>query len=340
MNDALQPVHQYRVFCGIRPTPSLHLGHYAAVISDLLRDQYVFRDTVYIGISDHHARSDWRTTGDFRDLSEVTLSTVRGLLALGIDPHYSVIYRQSDIRELFELTWWFAGIFRDTQLRRGHGFKDSEVPTAGRYLYPLISVSEVLSLRASHVAIGFGQKQLIEFACEVAKVLAKKFRTNMAPFPVPVRDDLVLVRGITSPKTDQPSAAHGMNADNNTDLPIFDEEDTVRARIDRIITQNVKYGSPLPTVGCNIIHYAKFLGGEEARDRFQRLYQSGEYGYEDAKRDLTDLFLTTFLDARRRFREITDRHIRDVLSAGATRAQAHVSGFLFDLREALRQSIH
>src|SRR4051794_39169412 len=100
----------YRIVSGFRPTRSLHVGHYGAVVSDLLRDQYVNRGAVYVFVADHHARSKWDAKSDFVDLGHDTVSTARGLLALGLDPDYCALYRQSDIPELFELLWFFAGL--------------------------------------------------------------------------------------------------------------------------------------------------------------------------------------------------------------------------------------
>ncbi len=280
----------FRVVSGFRPTRALHIGHYAGVISDLLRDQYAYPRATYVFVADHHARSKWDNKADFSRIGADTLTIARGLLALGLDPEYCIIYKQSEIPELFELMWFFAGLLGEGWLRKGHALKVDRAPTVGTYLYPLLMVSDILSLKATHVAIGKDQKQHIELAREIAKKLTSRLGKDLIPIPETLSPDLILVPGIDT--TD--GSPKKMATENNNEIPIFAEKDVVEERIDNIVTRPIQWGSPLPINGCNIINYAQCLGGSTTADEFEQRYQTGHYGYDDAKQDLSNLFLTLF----------------------------------------------
>jgi tryptophanyl-tRNA synthetase len=311
---------------------ALHIGHYAAVLTDLLRDQYAYPGAAYVFVADHHARSKWSTKDDFVSLGGNTLDTARGLLALGLDPNYCVIYRQSDIPELFELMWFFAGLLGDGWLRRGVSFKSDPAPTVGTYLYPLLMVSDILSLKATHVAIGRDQTQHIELARELGKKLVSRFGKKFLPIPESLKTEPVLVPGIDS----SDSSLKKMAAENGNEIPIFAEEDIIQEKIEGITTRPVPWGTRLPVKGCNIINYANCLGGKEAVDEFTKRYLGAGYGYDDAKRDLRTLFFTTFSVARQKYARLRNEEVAEILAAGTSRAQAQIATLLFELRETVR----
>ena len=286
---------------------------------------------MYVFVADHHARSKWEQKTDFVDIGHNTLEIARGLLALGIDPDYCVLYKQSDIPELFELMWFFAGLIGHNHLERGHALKNS-VPTVGIYLYPMLMVSDILSLKATHVAIGSDQKQHLELAREIARKLVARFGKNLLPIPEALTSEPITIPGIDS----RDDSIRKMAVENRNEIPIFAEEDVIQERIDGIVTRSLPWGSVLPTEGCNIINYAWCLGGTQAADEFKAKYERGKYGYEDAKRDLRDLFFSTFTLARQKYLALDKRNVAQILSAGTLRARAQIATLLFELRETVR----
>ena len=329
---AIEHQFPYRVVSGFRPARSLHIGHYAGVLSDLLRDQYAYRDATFVFVADHHARSKWNDGADFVSLGQNTIATARGLIALGLNPNYCVLYRQSDISEIFEPMWFFAGMVGDGWLRRGHALKSDLSATAGTYLYPLLMVSDILSLKATHVAIGGDQRQHLELAREIARKLVTRFGRNLLPIPESLRSEPVLLPGIDSTE----SEGRKMAVENQNEIPIFAEDDVVRQRIERIVTRTVGWGEKLPTERCNILAYAECMGGLTARVQFEQMYLSGRYGYREMKNELTELFFSTFSDARQRYADLDEHRILEILADGAARARTQIGSLLFELRKIVR----
>src|ERR1700733_2128988 len=290
----------FRVVSGFRPLRGLHVGHYAAVLSDLIRDQYVQSQSTYVFVADHHARSKWIEATDFINIGRNTLKTARELLALGLDPDYSVIYRQSDVPEIFELMWFFAGLASHVRLRENHSFNADNSPTAGTYLYPLLMVGDILSLKASHVAIGRDQKQHLELARDVAGKLIRQFGPRLVPVPEYLNPEPLLIPGIDSRETE----LRKMASENHNEIAIFDDEQTVKDRINRIATLPLPWGAVLPPDGCNIVTYARCIGGPAIEAQFRQKYATSGYGFKEAKKDLTELFFDTFSAARQRFHKL------------------------------------
>ena len=322
----------FRIVSGFRPLRGLHIGHYGAVLRDLIRLQYAQPQTAFVFVADHHARSKWDDKADFVNLAKNARHTARQLIALGIDPDYTVLYRQSDIPEIFEIMWFFAGVVSDGVLRRGHAMGADSSPTAGTYLYPLLMVSDILSLRATHVAIGSDQKQHLEVARDVARKLRRRFAEGLLPVPEPLADEPQLIAGIDSP----PDKPKKMASESNNEVPLFADEDTVRGRIDRIVTKPIKWGEQLPVQDCSILRYARCIGGAQTEAEFAQKYAGGGYGYSDAKNDLAGLFFDTFSTVRKKYHQIDDADVERILHAGAVRAREQIAGLLFRLRNEVR----
>jgi len=319
----------FRIISGFRPLRGLHVAHHAAVLRDVCKYQYVQKRCTYIFVADHHAHSRWDERVDFANIGKRTRETAKQLLACGVNPEFSVLYRQSDIPELFEIMWFIAGVVPDSTLRRGHAVASDPAPSAGIYLYPLLMVADILSLKATNVAVGKDQKQHLELARDVARKLIRRFGPKLLPIPDSLSVDPPLILGIDSSE-DRPKK---MGSEFNNDIPLFADEDTVRDRIEKILTRPIKWGEVLPIEGCNILHCAWAIAGEKTKDCFARKYEAGGYGYSDAKKELTDLFFDHFQPIRQRYAEIEDGEVDRVLRSGASAAREQIAHLVFEVRD-------
>jgi tryptophanyl-tRNA synthetase len=318
----------FRIISGFRPLRGLHVAHHAAVLRDVCKYQYAQKRCAYVFVADHHARSRWDERVDFANIGKRTREIAKQLLACGIDPEFSVLYRQSDIPELFEIMWFIAGVVADSTLRRGHAVTSDPAPTAGIYLYPLLMVADILSLKATNVAVGKDQKQHLEMARDVARKLIRRFGSKFLPIPESLSVDPPLILGIDSSE-DRPKK---MGSEFNNDIPLFADEDTVKDRIEKILTRPIKWGDLLPTEGCNILHCASAMAGEAAKELFARKYEAGGYGYSDAKKELIDLFFDHFGSMRQRYAEIEDAEVDRILHSGAMAAREQIARLVFEVR--------
>ena len=157
-----------RIFSGIQPTGSKHLGNYIGAITQYVAGQD--RGEAIYCIVDLHATT---VAYDAADLREKTYDTAALLLAAGLDPARCVLFRQSDVREHSELTWLLCSVTSFGDLNRMHQFKDKagaqrELVSAGLFFYPVLQAADVLAYRAEEVPVGDDQRQHIELMRDIA----------------------------------------------------------------------------------------------------------------------------------------------------------------------------
>ena len=324
----------FRTASGFRPLRGLHIGHYGAVLRDICSLQYAREGCSFVFIADHHSRSSWNEKSDFVNSRKRSTELTRQLMAVGVDPHYSVIYRQSDVPELFEFMWFLAGITSHGALSRGHALRAMGNPTAGIYLYPLLMIADILSLRATHVVVGRDQRIHVDLARDVAQKLCTRLGEDFLPIPKYHRPDPVLYRGIRS-ADDQGK----MDSEIGNEIPLFDDEDAVHDRIDRIATPSIQWGQPLPTEGSNVLAYAEALGGEVARQALAQDFDSGKIGFKDAKERLFSQFMDVMGYRRRAYSRISEKDADEVLRLGGLRAREAVAGLIADVRRHVGVSV-
>ncbi len=325
----------FRIVSGFRPLRGLHLGHYEGVLKDLCRLQMASYDCSFVFIADHHARSKWSERADLANINRRTYGIARELVSVGIAPEFTSIYRQSDVPEIFEIMWFLAGMVSDGQMRHIATFATHASPTAGLYLYPLLMVADIISVKATNVAVGGDQKQHLELARDLARKLLRRIDPTIMPVPEALAGEPTILRGIEG----GPSAARKMAFENDNDILIFGEKDQVVDRIDSIRTRPISWGEPLPTEDCAILEYARCLEGESARHAMAMNFSSGKYGYRDAKNDLKEMFFRTFGEARRRAAEISDQEVELLLRRGGERAREQIAALLAELRSHLALNV-
>lgn len=230
------------ILSGIRPTGRLHYGNYFGAIRHFLKLQEEGHRCYYF-IADYHALT---TLAERTDFFGQTLSMLRTYVACGLDPHKSVIYRQSDLPCTAELALLLGMITNIGHLERGTTYKDklSKLPprqdgTEGNPLsygllgYPVLMAADILIVRADKVPVGDDQRQHVEMAIDIAQ----KFNSRFGPtlhVPAAVSREALRLPGLDG-------ASKMGKTDNNT-LDLLDDPPTVLAKIRGVQTTT----DPLP----------------------------------------------------------------------------------------------
>lgn len=323
----------FRTASGFRPLKGsgLHIGHYGAVLRDICSLQYVREGCSFVFIADHHSRSKWTDRSDFVNTRTRTTELTRQLLAAGVDPDYSVIYRQSDVPEIFEFMWFLAGVTAHGPLANGHALKAANEKTAGVYLYPLLMIADVLSLRATHVIVGSDQKIHIDLARDVAGRLRREFGDDFLPQPEYHRAPPLLYPGHRGTAK--------MDSEQGNDISLFGEEATVREKIEAIVTQDVGRGAALTVEGSTILAYAEALGGQAAYDSLAAAFANPAFRYRDAKERLFELYMDIMGPSRTAYQTITAADAEEVLRKGGLRAREAVGNMIAEVRKHISLSI-
>ena len=174
-----------RIFSGVQPTGSLHLGNYLGAIRNWARLQDEF-EAIYC-VVDLHAVT---APHDPKELSRATREVTAGLIASGIDPARSIIFNQSMVPEHAELSWLFNCVARLGWLNRMTQFKEKagknrEQASVGLYAYPVLMAADILAYKATHVPVGEDQKQHLELTRDIAQSFNSTYGGDFFPLPEP-----------------------------------------------------------------------------------------------------------------------------------------------------------
>ena len=149
-----------RVFSGVQPSGSMHLGNYLGALKKFANLQNE-HECVYC-IVDLHAVTVWQ---DPKILADQTREIASAYLAAGVDPKKAIIYPQSKVAAHTELAWYFNCVARMGWLSRMTQFKDkagknSEAMSVGLFDYPVLQAADILAFKATHVPVGEDQSNI------------------------------------------------------------------------------------------------------------------------------------------------------------------------------------
>jgi tryptophanyl-tRNA synthetase len=191
MTDTTQYQGPDRVFSGVQPTGSLHLGNYLGALKKFARLQHD-HECLYC-IVDLHALTVAQEPGK---LAEQTRHIAAAFLAAGVDPDKAHVYAQSAVPAHTELAWYFNCVARMGWVQRMTQFKDkagknSEAASVGLFTYPVLQAADILAFRATHVPVGEDQKQHLELSRDIAAKFNRDFgepagEPHYFPLPEPM----------------------------------------------------------------------------------------------------------------------------------------------------------
>ena len=318
-----------RVLSGVQPSGTLHVGNYFGAIRQFVRLQE--ENQCFFFLADLHALT---TVQDPQRFRELVTDLATGYLALGLDPAKSVVYRQSDLAEVTELSWYLSTVTSMGLLQRCHSFKDKVaqgvVPSHGLFAYPVLMAADILIVRSDRVPVGKDQKQHLEVTRDIAASFHASFGCEVFTLPDPIiLDDVAVVPGVDGRK---------MSKSYNNTIEIFGPEKPIRKKIMGIVTDSTPVEAPKPTEDNALYHLLKiFAPNSDERMWVETAFAEGGVGYGDMKKRLFEYYLQTFGEARSRYDELrrdpaeVDRILRD----GAGTARETVAPLMDEVRRAV-----
>ena len=317
-----------RVLSGVQPSGTLHIGNYFGAIRQFVRLQS--EHECYYFLADLHALT---TVQDADRMRSLVLELAAGYLALGLDPARSVIYRQSDLPEIPELTWYLSTVTSMGLLQRCHSFKDKVaqgvVPNHGLFAYPVLMAADILIVRSDLVPVGKDQKQHLEVTRDIAASFHATYGAEVFTLPEPmIQDEVAVVPGLDGQKM---SKSYGNTID------IFGPEKPIRKRIMSLVTDSTPVEEPKPTEGNALYQLLKIFAPPDEQAWVERAFAEGGTGYGDMKKRLFEFFLATFGEARARYDELIadPGEVERILLAGADKARETVAPLMDDVRKAV-----
>ncbi len=317
-----------RVLSGTKPTgDQLHLGNYFGALRQFVALQEKYDEALYF-IADYHSMTSVRD-GDVRRRN--TLNVALDYLAVGLDPSRAILYRQSDLPEICELTWMLTTITPMGLLNRAHAYKAAldkgEDVDHGLFTYPVLMAADILLFRADVVPVGHDQKQHLEMARDMAQRFNHAYDCEALVLPEPFTPK----ETATVPGTD----GQKMSKSYGNTIFMFAPKGQLKKQVMGIVTDSTPVEDPKDPEATVFQLYDLFANDGERADMKQRA-QAGGLGYGDVKKELLAKVLDHFGPMRERRAEYEARpdDIEDILAEGARRARAIAEPVLEDCRAA------
>ena len=315
-----------RILSGITSSGECHIGNYFGAI----RQHVAFQDkgdAIYF-IADYHSMTSVRDGPERRRLvHEVALD----YLACGLDPQRAILYRQSDLPEVCELTWILTSIAPMGLLERSHAYKDKVaqgIPVdCGLFAYPVLMAADILIYNSDLVPVGQDQKQHLEMARDMAQRFNHLYEAEVFNLPEPhILEDVAVVPGIDGRK---------MSKSYDNTLRMFWPKKQLKKAVMSVVTDSTPVDEPKDTQANLFKLWSLFADASEREEMFARA-RAGGLGYGDVKKDLLERMLAYFGPMRERREALAKRpdDLEDMLAEGAKRARELGAPVLAAAREA------
>lgn len=319
-----------RIFSGVQPTGNIHLGNYLGALRNWVNLQHEYES--FFCIVNLHAIT---TRQDPKLLAETSRELARVYLAVGIDPHVSTIFIQSDVPEHTELTWILNCIARMSELERMTQFKDKarkqrENVSVGMFDYPVLMASDILLYQTDLVPVGEDQKQHLELTRDLAERFNRDYgETFRVPEPYIPR-----VGARIMSLSDPANKMSKSDDDANGCVRLLDDVESIKRKFKRAVTDSgteIKFDAARPAI-TNLLTIYQLLTGRSP-DEIEAYFQ--DKGYAQLKESLADAtieFLKPFQD---RVRAIDDYELTAILENGAAKARKIARVTLETVKEKL-----
>jgi tryptophanyl-tRNA synthetase len=310
-----------RVLSGIQPTGRFHWGNYFGAIRQYIDLQH--GNDAYYFIANLHALTTLR---DPAALRQNTLDAALDLLALGLDPTKAVLFVQSDVPEVTQLTWLLMSITPMGLLERCVSFKDKAskglAADAGLFTYPVLMAADILIYDSEIVPVGADQIQHIEVARDIAGSFNHLFGQTFVLPKYKVLESSAKVPGTDGEK---------MSKSYNNTIEIFDDAKTMKKKVMRIATDSRPMEQPKPDYeNDHLFQLYSLFANDQQRAEMAALYNKGGFGYGQVKTALAEVAEQFFAPFRAKRAELAADlpKVEAILADGASRARKKASEVL------------
>ena len=316
-----------RILTGIQSTGTPHLGNILGALIPAIEMANKPENDSFLFIANLHTLTQIK---DAEVLRYNTYSTAATWLAFGLDIEKTVFYRQSDIPQVTELSWYLSCFFPYQRLTLAHSFKDKsdrlEDVNAGLFTYPMLMAADILLYDANIVPVGKDQLQHIEMTRDVAaRFHAKVGETFVLP-EGKVQENTMLIPGTDGEK---------MSKSRGNIINIFLDDKKLRKQIMSIQTDSTPLEEPKNWKTCNCFSIYRLIANASQIEAMKANYENGNYGYGHAKQALFELIVDKFATQRERYNYYMNNlaEVDKALTLGAEKAKLVADDVLKRVRE-------
>lgn len=304
-----------RVLTGVQSTGTPHLGNLLGAIIPAIEMSNDPKNESFLFIADMHSLTQIK---DAETLRQNTYSTAATWLAFGLDINKTVFYRQSDIPQVTELSWYLSCFFPYQRLTLAHSFKDKadrlEDVNSGLFTYPMLMAADILLYDAEIVPVGKDQLQHLEMTRDVASRFHAKMGGETFVLPeAKIQENTMLIPGTDGSK---------MSKSKDNIINIFLPDKKLRKQIMKIQTDSTPLEDPKDWSTCNCFAIYQLVANKEQEVEMKANYEKGGYGYGHAKQALFELIIDKFATERARYNHYMENldEVDKALAVGAEKA--------------------
>ncbi len=325
-----------RVLTGITTSGTPHLGNYVGAIRPAVRASRAVGAESFYFLADYHALIK---VDDPQRIQRSTLEIAATWLAAGLDPERVTFYRQSDIPEIPELTWFLTCATGKGILNRAHAYKaavdrnnaagidiDADV-TAGLFMYPVLMAADILMFNAHKVPVGRDQVQHIEMARDIAQRFNHVYGEHFTLPEAAIEESVALLPGLDGRK---------MSKSYDNPIPLFAPREQLRKLIAGIVTDSRGPGEPKSTEGSALFQLYQAFADAQETEALRQAFADG-ISWADAKQALFERVDREIAPMRATYQGYIDdpAQVERVLLAGAHKARRIATPFTTTLRGAI-----
>lgn len=318
-----------RVLTGVQSTGVPHLGNILGAMLPAIEMSNQKENEAFLFIADLHSLT---TVRDPQILRSNTYGTAAAWLAFGFDTDKNTFYRQSDVTEVTELTWYLNCFTPFPMLSNAHSFKDKSSRladvNAGLFTYPVLMAADIILYDAEIVPVGKDQKQHLEMTRDIASSINHQYGEIFVLPEAQIDEKVMIIPGIDGQK---------MSKSYNNFIDIFLPEKELRKQVMKIVTDTKTLEEMKDPNDSIIVDLYSFLANDRQLAEMKANFLAGNYGYGHAKQALFEVIMDRFSDARAehaRFMADLDA-IDEVLLQGAAKAKVVAQNTLSRVRSKL-----
>ena len=325
-----------RFLTGITTSGTPHLGNYVGSIRPSVRASRTPGVESFYFLADYHALIK---VDEPARIQRSTLEIAASWLAAGLDPAHVTFYRQSDVPEIPELTWFLTCVTGKGVLNRAHAYKasvdkntaagtdpDADV-TAGLFMYPVLMGADILMFNAHKVPVGRDQIQHIEMARDMAASFNHRYGEHFVSPQAEIEESVATLPGLDGRK---------MSKSYDNTIPLFSSREQLKKLIAGIKTDSRAPGEPKDTEGSALFQIYQAFASADETAKLRQAYADG-IAWGDAKALLLDRVDQEIAPMRAAYADLMahPERIEALLLQGATKARAIATPFMAQLRGAV-----
>jgi tryptophanyl-tRNA synthetase len=327
-----------RVLTGIKPTGTIHLGNLVGAIRPALRLADAGHEAMYF-IADYHALTTVQPPAHTAaEMQQLVYEIASAWVACGLDPDKVVFYRQSDVPELFELSWIFQCFTSKGWMNKAHAYKalvadrtgddvDAGI-NMGVYGYPILMTADIVAMDIDLVPVGKDQVQHVEIARDIAQRINSAYGQELLRLPAAkVEEHAAVLPGLDGRK---------MSKSYDNVIPLFASPKQLEKTIMKIATDATPREAPKDPDTSTVFQIYRAIATPEETRAFADQYRAG-IGWGDAKKQLAQRVEAEIAPARARYEALmADKSRLDALLAGgAAKARITARRTLDRIRSAI-----